>query len=108
MYDALLPNVFVGIAVALIVVGTVVLFSTTDRMGKTLAAARRIVWGLGIMGVGAAFWTASLWVDGTGWLPGRIITTVIVVAGLAYASLRIPRIMAAARERDAAAHQAQS
>jgi hypothetical protein len=108
MFETLLPNVLFGIAVALFLVGTVLMFSTRDRMGRTLAATRKIVWGLGIMEVGVVFLTASLWVDGNGWLPGRIITTVVVAAGLVYASLRIPRMLEAARRRDAAARQERS
>ena len=47
-------------------------------------------------------WIAALWVDGTAWLPGRILATVVVLAGLVFVIPRMRRIARARRDDPAA------
>jgi hypothetical protein len=94
MYNTLLPNIVSGLGVVLLLVGAILLLGAPDRFGKSRRGALRLVWAFVILELAVVLWIGSLWIDGTAWLPGRIIASVAVVAGLVFA---VPRIRQLAR-----------
>lgn len=103
MYDTLLPNLVSGLGVVLFVIGTPLLLGARDRFGMTPRGALRLVWGFVILEAGIVLWIGSLWIDGTGWLPGRIIASVVVIAGLVFSVPRIRMLARRAKVADAEA-----
>ncbi|WP_206477515.1 hypothetical protein [Microbacterium sp. KRD172] len=102
MFDSLLPNVVGGAGVVLFVVGSIALLTSRDRFARTSGGVSRLLWSLGVCEVAVVLWIAALWIDGTAWLPGRIIATVAVLAGLAFVVPRMRRIARAPRSAPAA------
>ena len=101
-FDSLVPNLVSGLGTLFFAVGVVLLLTLRDRFGATPAGARRLVWAIGFSELGVVLWIVALWLDGTAWLPGRIIATVAVTAGVAFAVWRLTRFV---RQRRAQAAQ---
>jgi hypothetical protein len=108
LYDALLPNVLAVIAVALFVTGAVLLARIPNRHLpiRTQKHARDFVRVYVTIEVGVGFLIASMWVDGTNWLPGRIFATVAYVALLVGLLPVLRGIVRVATERESAARTA--
>ncbi len=102
MFNSLIPNLVGGAGVVLFVVGAIALLTARDRFARTSDGARRLLWALGLCELGIVLWIAALWVDGTAWLPGRILATVVVLAGLVFVIPRMRRIARARRDDPAA------
>jgi hypothetical protein len=98
IYDAPTADVLAVAGIVLLLVGTVLLLSTRDRFGVTPQGARRLVWAFMVLETSVVLWAAAMWIDGSGWLPGRIIVAVVVLAGLV---VTVPRILRLARKHDA-------
>lgn len=98
IYDTPTADVIAIAGAVLLLVGTVLLLGTRDRFGVTPQGARRLVWAFTILETAVVLWAASMWIDGSGWLPGRIIVAVVVLAGLVFS---VPRILRLARKHDA-------
>ncbi len=102
MFDSLIPNLVGGAGVVLFVVGAITLLTARDRFARTSSGARRLLWAFALCEVAIVLWIAALWIDGTAWLPGRIVATVAVLAGLAFVIPRMRRIARAPRSAPAA------
>ncbi|HRL81601.1 MULTISPECIES: hypothetical protein [Actinomycetes] len=93
MYDTFLPNLLSWVAVAALAVTAVLLVtSRRDPMGTTRAGAQRLLWAFIIAEGAIVLWVASLWIDGTGWLPGMIASTVFVAVQIVFVVPRLRRI----------------
>jgi len=108
LYDSLLPQVLTVIAVALFVTGAVLLARIPNRHLpiRTQKHARDFVRVYVTFEVGLGFLIASMWIDSTNWLPGRIfatVTYVVLLVGLLPVQRRILRV---ATERESAARTA--
>lgn len=104
VYDSVLPNVLVVMAPALFITGAVLLARIPNRHLpiQNRKTARDFVRVYVTFEVGLGFLIASMWVDGTNWLPGRIFATVVYVALLV---VQVPvqrRILRVATERETA------
>ena len=102
MFNSLIPNLVGGAGVVLFVFGAIALLTARDRFGRTSGGARRLLWAFGLCEVAIVLWIAALWIDGAAWLPGRIIATVAVLAGLVFVIPRMRRIARARRDDPAA------
>ncbi|MWV75891.1 hypothetical protein C5C31_13135 [Rathayibacter rathayi] len=85
MYDSFLADVLAVIAVALLVVGAVLLARMLKQQLpiRTQKYARDFVRTNVTFQVGLGFLIASLWADGGDWIVGRIIATLIYLGLLA-------------------------
>ncbi|MGL4174187.1 MAG: hypothetical protein ACRCTR_09000 [Actinomycetota bacterium] len=73
--------------------------SLRDPMGTTQPGAQRLLWAFLIAEGAIVLWIAALWIDGTGWLPGMIASTVFVAAQLVFVVPRLRRIARTATGR---------
>lgn len=67
-------GILMWISIAVMWAGAIILL-TSSRLGWDRRTGRAML-GLVIATIGLGVWNVAMWLDGTGWLPGRVISSV--------------------------------
>jgi hypothetical protein len=78
-FEGVIPNVMLWTASALVLVAVVLLIRVPGKPTKSLQG-RMALQAYVPLAAGLALWVCALWVDGTTWLPGMIIASLLTLS----------------------------